>query len=159
MIDIDFQIATQAPAPDLSDFQGWLAKTYPHIQQQIPDAVTTLCVRLVEKTESAALNTQFRKKAGPTNILSFAYRDDEPDDVPEEEDSLGDLVICADVVNAEAQAQNKSVNAHWAHIFIHGILHLLGYDHIKEEDAHIMESLETKILAELGFEDPYTIEE
>ncbi|WP_444929925.1 rRNA maturation RNase YbeY [Microbulbifer sp. SSSA002] len=110
-----------------------------------------LSVRIVDEDESQALNHQYRGKDKPTNVLSF------PTDFPAELDlpMLGDLVICAPVVEREAQQQNKSLSAHWAHMVVHGTLHLLGYDHIEDADAQIMESLETGLLANLGIADPY----
>lgn len=117
--------------------------------------IAELSIRMVDENESAELNQQYRSKQGPTNVLSF------PADLPEFiQESLplpllGDLVICAPVVAHEAQQQNKSPEAHWAHILIHGSLHLIGYDHIDDEDAEKMEQLETKILTSLSFPPPY----
>ena len=98
------------------------------------------------------LNHEYRQKNKATNVLSF------PAHLPDELELplLGDIILCAPVVFEEAQAQNKSIDAHWAHMFIHGTLHLLGYDHIDDQDANIMESLETKIMLDLGFEAPYS---
>src|SRR5690606_41022267 len=110
-----------------------------------------LAVRIVAEAESAALNSHYRHKEGPTNVLSF------PADLPEAVDIplLGDLVICAPVVAREAGEQDKSLDAHWAHMLVHGTLHLLGYDHIDDTEASEMEALETRILAGLGFPPPY----
>ncbi|WP_444934021.1 rRNA maturation RNase YbeY [Microbulbifer sp. JTAC008] len=110
-----------------------------------------LSVRIVDESESQELNHQYRGKDKPTNVLSF------PTDFPAELDlpMLGDLVICAPVVELEAEQQSKSLSAHWAHMVVHGTLHLLGYDHIEDADAQVMESLETKLLANLGIADPY----
>ncbi|WP_444937336.1 rRNA maturation RNase YbeY [Microbulbifer sp. JMSA004] len=110
-----------------------------------------LSVRIVDESESQELNHQYRGKDKPTNVLSF------PTDFPAELDlpMLGDLVICAPVVELEAEQQSKSLSAHWAHMVVHGTLHLLGYDHIEDADAQVMESLETKLLANLGITDPY----
>ncbi len=98
------------------------------------------------------LNREYRQKDKATNVLSF------PADLPEELELplLGDLIICASIVAQEAQDQNKTLEAHWAHMFIHGTLHLLGYDHIEDEEADIMEGLETQIMLDLGFEAPYS---
>ena len=101
------------------------------------------------------LNSQYRHKAYPTNVLSFPF--DMPD--IEETPFLGDIVICASVVNEEAIEQNKLPEAHWAHMVVHGTLHLLGYDHETEADANIMEPEETHILHRLGFANPYQSEE
>ncbi|AWF82461.1 rRNA maturation RNase YbeY [Microbulbifer sp. A4B17] len=110
-----------------------------------------LSVRIVDESESQELNHQYRDKDKPTNVLSF------PTDFPAELDlpMLGDLVICAPVVQLEAEQQSKSLSAHWAHMVVHGTLHLLGYDHIEDADAQVMESLETRLLANLGIADPY----
>ncbi|HET8817188.1 MAG TPA: rRNA maturation RNase YbeY, partial [Pseudidiomarina sp.] len=90
-----------------------------------------------------------------TNVLSFPFADDLPAGVSLPVLLLGDLVICAPVLAREAAAQGKTINAHWAHLVVHGTLHLLGYDHIDDDDADIMEALETTIMATLGFSDPY----
>lgn len=109
-----------------------------------------LTIRIVDESESAALNERFRHKAYPTNVLSFPY-DAEALDEP----ILGDLVICAPVVSREAAEQHKDARAHWAHLVVHGVLHLLGYDHENDADAEHMEARERAILATLGFPDPY----
>lgn len=110
-----------------------------------------LTIRIVDEEESADLNKRFRSKEGATNVLSFEA------DVPPEIDLplLGDIVICAPLVVAEAVAQGKDLQAHWAHLVIHGVLHLIGFDHVSEVDALVMESREIALLATLGFPDPY----
>ncbi len=110
-----------------------------------------LTIRLVNNEESQQLNLQYREKDKPTNVLSFPF------EVPEgiELNLLGDLVICAQVVAQEADAQNKALFDHWAHMVIHGCLHLMGYDHINDKDALEMEALEVEILAKLAINDPY----
>lgn len=110
-----------------------------------------LSVRIVGEAECAELNQRYRHKQGFTNVLSF------PADLPPELGLplLGDLVICAPVVEREAAEQHKPVEAHWAHMLVHGCLHLIGYDHIEDNDADIMETLETRILTSLGFSPPY----
>ncbi|MCK5888038.1 MAG: rRNA maturation RNase YbeY [Alcanivorax sp.] len=110
-----------------------------------------LVIRVVGIEESSALNQQYRKKKGPTNVLSFSY--EKSDAVPLE--TFGDLVICASVVEKEAAEQKKSLDAHWAHMIVHGVLHLLGYDHIEEADVLEMEALEQAILGGMGFPNPY----
>ncbi|WP_455217724.1 rRNA maturation RNase YbeY [Kaarinaea lacus] len=112
-------------------------------------------VRIVSEEEITRLNSQYRHKNTATNVLSFPFV--LPPGIPVDElpGSLGDLVICASVVNREADQQKKSASAHWAHMVIHGTLHLLGYDHQDEEQAKDMESLETAVLEGLGFDDPY----
>ena len=110
-----------------------------------------LGVRIVGESEGAWLNERFRGRAGPTNVLSFPY--DEP---PRGKSRfLGDIVLCAPVVRNEAAAAGRPEDAHWAHLLIHGILHLEGFDHDTDQDARLMETRETRILAGLGFPDPY----
>lgn len=108
-------------------------------------------VRIVDEQESAALNLAYRGKSAPTNVLSFVF---EPP-IGWSGDYLGDLVICAPVVQREALEQRKSPRAHWAHLTVHGVLHLLGYDHLDPRDAQEMESREIQILQMMGFADPY----
>lgn len=105
-----------------------------------------VCIRVVSKEESQQLNRDFRHQDKPTNVLSFPFN---------EPDYLGDLALCHDVIIAEAKAQGKSLLAHYQHIILHGILHLLGYDHETEQEAFEMEALEIKLLAQLGVKDPY----
>jgi len=110
-----------------------------------------LGLRIVGGAESAALNNRFRRKSYPTNVLSFPF--EAPPGT--RSDILGDLVICAPVVRREAHTQRKPVNAHWAHMVVHGILHLRGYDHRKRRDAAVMEKMEIRLLKELGYANPY----
>ena len=114
-----------------------------------------LTVRVVSAEESAALNTRYRGKRGATNVLSF------PAEVPpgarDELLPFGDLVICAEVVEQEAREQGKPLEAHWAHMVIHGALHLQGYDHETAAEADVMEARERELLAALGFPDPYSV--
>ncbi len=105
-----------------------------------------ITLRIVDAAESQALNHTWRGKNQPTNVLSFPMN---------EAGYLGDIVICAPVVAAEAIEQQKSAKAHWAHMVVHGVLHLLGHDHIANDEAETMEALERKLLARLGFSDPY----
>ncbi|MCL6416721.1 rRNA maturation RNase YbeY [Aestuariirhabdus sp. Z084] len=145
-LDLDLQLACEGQAPAPESFQRWAECALTGRREQ-----AELSVRLVDETESAALNQQYRDKSGPTNVLSF------PTDFPAELELplLGDLVICVPVVEREAQQQQKPLEAHWAHMVIHGTLHLLGYDHIDDNDALVMESLETQLLTGLGYNDPY----
>lgn len=121
--------------------------------QQGHESEVTL--RLVDEAESRELNHQYRGKDRPTNVLSFPFEAPAGITVP----LAGDLVICAPVVAREATEQNKTSEAHWAHMVIHGLLHLQGYDHIEDDDAEVMEALEIRLLAELGYGNPYEIEE
>lgn len=113
-----------------------------------------MTVRIVDEAESHELNLTYRGKDRPTNVLSFTFEC--PDEV--ELPLLGDLVICRQVVEREAIEQEKPLMAHWAHMIVHGSLHLLGYDHIEDDEAEEMESLETEIMQGLGFADPYLSE-
>lgn len=109
-------------------------------------------VYIVDEAESQELNAQYRGKDKPTNVLSF------PADIPDEVGVplLGDLVVCAPVVEREAQEQGKTLAAHWAHMLVHGTLHLLGYDHVEDDEADVMEALETRLITQLNFPAPYT---
>lgn len=146
-IELDVQRASGSieDIPDDSCFQRW-------VEAALHDrGHTILTIRVVDRAESAELNLRFRAREGPTNVLSFAA------EVPAEVDFplLGDIVICAPLVAAEAAAQGKSPQAHWAHLVIHGVLHLLGFDHGSEAQARQMESREISLMASLGFSDPY----
>jgi probable rRNA maturation factor len=132
--------------PGEDAIRQWVLLALP---QQRKDSELT--VRVVDEAEMTALNRQFRGKDGVTNVLSFPY--EAVGGVAS--GLLGDVVICAPVVASEAIAQNKSLLAHWAHMVIHGVLHLLGYDHHDEEDAQEMEAREAELLASLGYVNPY----
>lgn len=138
--------AKHKPTPTKQQFSSWVQAAL--VQ---PANAAEVTIRIVDRQESAKLNEQYRHKTGPTNVLSFSY----PDIEGETTNTLGDLVICADLVKQEAQAAQKTEIAHWAHLTVHGILHLQGYDHIKPDDAIEMEQLEIRILQTLGFPDPY----
>ena len=112
-----------------------------------------LTVRIVGARESAALNGRYRGKQGPTNVLAFPFS--APPGA--KSDVLGDIVICAPVVRREARAQGKRAPAHWAHLTVHGIMHLRGYDHRTRRQAAAMEGREVRVLARLGFPDPYLV--
>lgn len=114
---------------------------------------TDVTIRIVETDEMTELNSAYRRKAGPTNVLSFPA--ELPVEVADEYPILGDIIICAEVVNREAVEQHKTPQSHWAHMVVHGIFHLLGYDHEKDDEAEIMEQLEIEVMQELGFANPY----
>ena len=152
MIELDLQIASSGDRlPALADFQAWCAIA---LRQRTADSELT--IRLVDEAEGRELNHTWRHKDYATNVLSFPA--DVPDDLLDIP-LLGDLVICVPVVEREAVEQGKTLEAHWAHLVIHGCLHLLGYDHIEDEEAEEMESLERILLAELGHPDPYAGDE
>ena len=148
---IDLQIACEQESglPTAEQIEQWATAA---VQPQSDEVEMT--VRIVDEAESHELNLNYRGKDRPTNVLSFPFEC--PDEV--ELPLLGDLVICRQVVEREAQEQDKPVIAHWAHMVVHGSLHLLGYDHIEDDEAEEMESLETQIMTGLGFADPYLSE-
>ncbi|MEJ1334911.1 MAG: rRNA maturation RNase YbeY [Candidatus Sedimenticola sp. (ex Thyasira tokunagai)] len=142
------RVAKSADLPADEALQRWAeAALAPGLDQG------ELVIRLVDEEESRALNREYRSKDRPTNVLSFPF--EAPAVV--ESDLLGDLVICATVVAAEAEAQNKPLEAHWAHMVVHGVLHLQGHDHQNEREAEEMERLETEVLATLGIQNPYSV--
>ena len=117
----------------------------------IVDKNAEITIRIVDNDESINLNNIYRKKKYPTNVLSFL--------VDDEVHLIGDIVLCAAVIEKEALEQSKKLEAHYAHLIIHGALHLYGYDHENKKDADIMEAKEIKILTKLGYKNPYLIEE
>src|SRR6478752_8312065 len=133
--------------PSLDNIESWIAAAL-HSDEL---AEAEVSVYIVDEQESQELNFQYRGKDKPTNVLSF------PADIPEEVGVplLGDLVVCAPIVEREAQEQGKTLDAHWAHMLIHGTLHLLGYDHIEDDEAEVMEALETRLVTQLKFPAPY----
>ncbi len=135
-----------AGAPPVAALRRWAAAAL-----EGAPGTRELCIRIVAEAESADLNRRYRHRDGPTNVLSFPFQSPGDVHLP----LLGDLVICAPVVAREAAAQGKSLEAHWAHMVVHGVLHLLGHDHEDEAGATTMESLETRTLEGLGFPDPY----
>ncbi|MDO4430514.1 MAG: rRNA maturation RNase YbeY [Lonepinella koalarum] len=149
---IDLQIATENKEnlPTLAQFTHWATQAV-----RAENLEPEITIRLVDEAESHHLNLTYRGKDRPTNVLSFPFEC--PDEV--ELPLLGDLVICRQVVEKEAHEQGKLLLAHWAHMVVHGSLHLLGYDHIEDLEAEEMEALETEIMLGLGFEDPYSYDE
>lgn len=141
MLKISLQMASQAPSiPDPAQFKHWVRAALNATQKTQAE----ITLRIVDEAESQRLNTSYRYKLGPTNVLSFPYSD-----------ASGDIVICAPLVQQEAKAQHKTETAHWAHLVIHGTLHVCGYDHIEPAEAEQMEKLEINILNKLGFANPY----
>jgi probable rRNA maturation factor len=156
---VDLQ--TELPAaglPSAQDVQLW-AET---AARMAGGARGEIAIRIVDEDESQSLNREYRGKDKPTNVLSFPF--ELPDELPEAlrdeigDGIIGDIAICAPVVEREAVEQGKTAQAHWAHMVVHGVLHLLGHDHVDDEGADIMEALEIRILGSLGFANPYYTE-
>lgn len=145
MIHVDIENASTAQSvPADEHFRRWAEAATRREDAEV-------AIRIVDEAESAELNTTYRHKSGPTNVLSFPF--EVPEGVPNT--LLGDLVICAGVVEREAGEQGKPLEAHWAHMVVHGMLHLQGYDHIEDSEAEVMEAEEIAILSDLGFSNPY----
>jgi probable rRNA maturation factor len=159
MVDIDLQINIDdnINLPSLSDLTKYADAAFSQADTKLTEA--EMCIVIVDEEESHKLDLEYRGKDRPTNVLSFPY--EYPEGLPPEAigNLIGDLVICKSVVEREAKEQNKPLEAHWAHMVVHGTLHLLGYDHITDEEAAVMEPLETKIMLDLGFSDPYADDE
>jgi len=144
---LDIQIVSQSKQlPDQEQFQYWVDAVLKDDSQD-----SEFVIRIVDEAEMIQFNGQYRDKKGSTNILSFPF------EVPEGIDSnlLGDILVCAPVVEKEAKQQHKELDNHWAHMIVHGVLHLLGYDHVGDQDAEEMEALEIKILKKIKIRNPY----
>lgn len=146
---LDLQTVSSAQVPSEKQFQQWVDAALAALEED-----AELSIRLVDEPESAELNLEYRGKQGPTNVLSFPF--DSP--VPMTPMLLGDLVICVPVVAREAVEQDKAQDDHMAHMVVHGCLHLLGYDHLEDDEAEQMEALEIKILQTLMIKNPYTLQ-
>ena len=145
--EVDVQIASdEDDLPDPAELRAWARAAVGGLREE-----SELTIRIVDEAEGARLNSSYRNKDGATNVLSFPFAPPEGVDIP----LLGDIVICAPVVRREANEQSKSADSHWAHMVVHGSLHLLGFDHEQAHEALEMEALETHILADLGFDSPY----
>ncbi|OOV86439.1 rRNA maturation RNase YbeY [Oceanospirillum linum] len=148
---IDLQIACDNKnLPNKPDLARWVQA----VLDAHEDTGHEVTIRVVTPEESQQLNHQYRGKEKPTNVLSFPFESPPDLALP----LLGDLIVCADVVAQEAVEQHKALQDHWAHMIIHGCLHLLGYDHIADEEAEEMESLEIELLASLNIKDPYYLD-
>lgn len=142
------QLVPKNLTPPASQLKRWAKTT---LTPKIKNAELT--IRIVDETEMTHLNGHYRGKHKTTNVLAFPF--DMPTELADELPILGDIVLCAQVINEEARTQEKTPEAHWAHILIHGILHLLGYNHETLADAAIMEPEEIALLKTLGFSNPY----
>lgn len=149
ILDLQQACESDVGLPPESDFQRWLEAVLPQFQEE-----SEVTIRIVDEAESQQLNHTYRGKEKPTNVLSFPFEAPPGIELP----LLGDLIICRQVVEREAVEQEKSQEAHWAHMVIHGSLHLLGYDHIEDDEAEEMEGIETEIMLALGYPDPYISE-
>ena len=152
----DVQIACPASfIPSETDMEAWLLATMTEVGPQYENA-SEVSIRIVDEMESRAMNLDYRNKDSSTNVLAFPTSlpaiDSWPAGTPI---PLGDLVICAPVVEREATEQGKDLGAHWGHMLVHGTLHLLGYDHETDAQAEVMESIEAKILQSRGVLNPY----
>ena len=145
-IDLQLDCGSQA-LPEEALLRQWASHAYLH------DTAAEVCVRVVEIAEMQTLNHEYRGKDKATNVLSFCA--DLPPGITLDVSPLGDIAICAAVVADEASAQHKTLNAHWAHMLIHGMLHLQGFDHINDDDAEVMEAKEISLLAALDYPSPY----
>ncbi len=149
---VEIQWATDAPdAPDENHLCEWVRNA----SRAAGGVVGDITLRIVDESEIRELNRDYRDKDKPTNVLSFPF--EMPEGLPQDaiDPLLGDIIICDAVVRREADEQGKTLDAHWAHMVTHGVLHLLGYDHIDDDDAAVMENLEIQALGELGYSDPY----
>lgn len=146
-LEVDVQIASEEDdLPDPAELRTWVGAAVEGFRDD-----AELTIRIVDDAESARLNKTYRQRPGATNVLSFPFESPPGTDIS----LLGDIVICAPVVRQEARDQSKSLRSHWAHMVVHGALHLLGFDHLKASDADEMEATEARILDELGIDNPY----
>lgn len=147
-LDLSVQYAcNREGVPCRADFRRWLRAAEP--------GAARITVRLVDEAEGRELNRDYRGKDYATNVLTFAYDEGEDMPLPEGLPLMGDLVLCRQVVEREAVEQGKALDAHYAHLSVHGMLHLQGFDHEVDAEAEEMEAREREILAKLGYPDPY----
>jgi len=150
MLRLDVQVAGKATnIPGRTAFRRWAREALRGVRRK----KVGLGIRVINEAESVALNSRYRSKRKSTNVLSFNF--EPPPGV--KSDYLGDLVICAPVVRREARAQKVPAQAHWAHMVVHGIMHLRGYDHQRDDEASVMERKEARVMKRLGFDDPYRL--
>ncbi len=156
-LELDLQIAPEIAAknlniPDQAEMESWILTTLSTAKAAGDNQLT---VRVVDESEIKTLNETYRHKSGVTNVLSFPFEAPPGVPIPLLETLLGDIIICAPVVQQEARLQHKQFLHHWAHLIVHGTLHLLGYDHLSEQQAEEMETMEINILVEFGIPNPY----
>ena len=154
LLDVQVACANEAGLPTDAQLTTWLT-TALSVMPDTSSIEREVTVRIVDIEESQALNRDYRGQDKPTNVLSFPFEAPPGIELP----LLGDLVVCRQVVEQEASAQQKPLMDHWAHMIIHGCLHLLGFDHIKDDEAQIMEAKEVVLLAQLGINNPYQDDE
>ncbi len=158
-VSVELQVACQVDSiPTKAEVQTWLEQAF-QAGSQGTSRQCEVAVRVVDEEESRKLNKQFRQQDKATNVLAFpAGSPDSFTGLPEDEiRPLGDLVICGPLVEEEAEQQGKTPASHWGHLLVHGMLHLLGYDHQTSSQAAEMEAMEKQLLADRGFEDPYRV--
>ncbi|MEM9404249.1 MAG: rRNA maturation RNase YbeY [Pseudomonadota bacterium] len=153
---IELHVTCEAPGlPPERDLSRWVSLAAAAVNKDLP-AAAEVSIRIVDEVESQAINRQFRGKNTPTNVLAFPAELASIPGLPETDQALlGDLVLCAPVVGREARDQGKAEADHWAHLVVHGFLHLLGFDHEADDEAAEMEAMEVRILASGGLENPY----
>jgi len=152
---IEVQVATSSETPDAADLRAWAA----HALAAIGAGGGGLTIRAVDADEQQTLNRDFRGRDYATNVLSFPFDAIAPEAADDlEAPYWGDLAVCAPVVEREAGEQGKAPRAHWCHMIVHGVLHLVGFDHQTDDEAEHMEASERRIVAALGFHDPYASE-
>ena len=151
VIDVEI-VSDDKTIPSIDEIADWVRHALAAVSLPLQDA--ELAVRVVDAEEMQSLNCEYRQKDVPTNVLSFPAG--EIEGLPAAAGNfLGDIVVCASVVNSEASEQGKHLNDHWAHMLVHGTLHLLGYDHQIDSEAAKMEALEQQVLAQHGVANPY----
>ncbi|MCQ9329703.1 rRNA maturation RNase YbeY [Pelistega suis] len=153
MLQFSVQYALDVPELSRQQLRAWALRAVKAAHQEIDFEFAELTLRLVDTEEAIALNKAYRQKDYAPNVLTFEYGMDELNTV------RGDIIICVPVLKKEAAEQGKTLLQHTAHLLVHGVLHSLGYDHIEEDQAEEMEALETQILAEIGYPDPYKVKE
>ncbi|WWO99020.1 MAG: rRNA maturation RNase YbeY [Candidatus Dasytiphilus stammeri] len=148
ILNMQMACSNKTKSPNKKDFYQWLDAVFFRYKED-----KEITIRIVDALESQILNFRYRGKNQPTNVLSFPFNPPSYIGLP----FIGDLVICCSIVEQEAKEQNKELLEHWAHLVIHGSLHLLGYNHIQDSDAVEMQLIEKQLMLTLGYSDPYVI--